>query len=442
MALATRCPHCHTIFRVVQDQLKLYAGIVRCGVCQQVFNGADYLVKEEDAATATVAVSEMQAAAADQSVVPPLAAPITVEASAMGSDLQDWPAEDSELTAVETSQEDAPVFEPEEAPSPDFRLNDDHEDFRGASLEQADGLALQAAEDDLPVISLDLEDSQQYEDDLAFHKIDLPLSFDISEPERFGRREPKLEPELVPMDETGSYAEKTLFFDLSPETPPYNQQAIDAYLTRPEPSSDLPATVTEPAAVIEPVAVAEPASVPATSEPEFVKKTKDRQKLRRIARILFAIGSLILLALLALQGIYVFHDRIVARMPAAKPVVAEICAILECETRLSADIDELTIESSELQAWPKRQNTFTLDVVLRNRASSAQAWPSIELALSDESGQVAVRRILSPTEYLAETSQAAIIEKGLPPWSEQAIKLTFALDQVKAAGYRVYLFYP
>lgn len=436
MALATRCPHCHTTFRVVQDQLKLYAGIVRCGVCQQVFNGADYLAKEEDAAAAAVAVSGTQAAAY-QSVVSSSPAPIAAEEPALGSTPHDWPAEGDEPTTVEPSLADTPALEPGEASSPDFRLDEDHEDFGGASLEQADGLSLQAAEDDLPVISLDLEDGQQDDDDPDFHKIDLPLSFDISEPEGLGRREPKLEPELVSMDETFSYAEKTLFFDLSPEPPPYDQQAIDAYLTRPEPSSDLPATITES------VTVTEPAAAPATSEPEFVRKTKGRQKLRRIARVLFAAGSLILLALLALQGIYTFHDRIVVRMPAAKPVVAEVCAILECETRLSANIDDLNIESSELQAWPKRPNTFTLEVMLRNRASSAQAWPSIELALSDESGQVAVRRVLSPAEYLAETPQAAIIEKGLLPWSEQAIKLTFALDhQVKPAGYRVYLFYP
>jgi predicted Zn finger-like uncharacterized protein len=28
MALATRCPHCQTTFRVANDQLKLHAGLV------------------------------------------------------------------------------------------------------------------------------------------------------------------------------------------------------------------------------------------------------------------------------------------------------------------------------------------------------------------------------------------------------------------------------
>lgn len=41
--LATRCPHCHTVFRVVADQLKLRDGLVRCGNCREVFDGRTYL---------------------------------------------------------------------------------------------------------------------------------------------------------------------------------------------------------------------------------------------------------------------------------------------------------------------------------------------------------------------------------------------------------------
>jgi len=39
MALVTRCPHCHTAFRVVLDQLRVRNGLVRCGVCETVFDG-------------------------------------------------------------------------------------------------------------------------------------------------------------------------------------------------------------------------------------------------------------------------------------------------------------------------------------------------------------------------------------------------------------------
>ncbi|MFN3415218.1 MAG: zinc-ribbon and DUF3426 domain-containing protein [Caldimonas sp.] len=43
MSLATRCPACHTAFRVVQDQLKVSEGWVRCGRCNEVFNALEGL---------------------------------------------------------------------------------------------------------------------------------------------------------------------------------------------------------------------------------------------------------------------------------------------------------------------------------------------------------------------------------------------------------------
>ena len=43
MSLATRCTSCGTIFRVVQDQLKVSEGWVRCGRCNEVFNALDGL---------------------------------------------------------------------------------------------------------------------------------------------------------------------------------------------------------------------------------------------------------------------------------------------------------------------------------------------------------------------------------------------------------------
>ncbi len=43
MSLATRCTSCGTVFRVVQDQLKVSEGWVRCGRCNEVFNAIEGL---------------------------------------------------------------------------------------------------------------------------------------------------------------------------------------------------------------------------------------------------------------------------------------------------------------------------------------------------------------------------------------------------------------
>jgi predicted Zn finger-like uncharacterized protein len=63
MALATTCPQCKTSFKVVPDQLKLRRGLVRCGVCQHVFSGIDYLRYVDDAARAAQRAARERAAA-------------------------------------------------------------------------------------------------------------------------------------------------------------------------------------------------------------------------------------------------------------------------------------------------------------------------------------------------------------------------------------------
>ena len=58
MSLATRCPACSTVFRVVPDQLRVSEGWVRCGRCTEVFNALEQMV---DVAAAPVAAPPVAA---------------------------------------------------------------------------------------------------------------------------------------------------------------------------------------------------------------------------------------------------------------------------------------------------------------------------------------------------------------------------------------------
>jgi predicted Zn finger-like uncharacterized protein len=53
MALATRCPNCHALFRVAADQLKLRGGLVRCGACREVFDATGTLSYIDDVTAST-----------------------------------------------------------------------------------------------------------------------------------------------------------------------------------------------------------------------------------------------------------------------------------------------------------------------------------------------------------------------------------------------------
>lgn len=58
MTLAARCPACGTVFRVVQDQLRVSEGWVRCGRCAEVFNAIETLVDLDTEADRAVAAAK------------------------------------------------------------------------------------------------------------------------------------------------------------------------------------------------------------------------------------------------------------------------------------------------------------------------------------------------------------------------------------------------
>ena len=59
-ALATRCPACGTVFRVVPDQLRVSNGWVRCGRCAEVFSAPDTLVDMDTGARQRLPEGERQ----------------------------------------------------------------------------------------------------------------------------------------------------------------------------------------------------------------------------------------------------------------------------------------------------------------------------------------------------------------------------------------------
>lgn len=44
-AAVTRCPHCAAKFRVRAEQVKLHAGLVRCGACRGIFDAIEHLIE-------------------------------------------------------------------------------------------------------------------------------------------------------------------------------------------------------------------------------------------------------------------------------------------------------------------------------------------------------------------------------------------------------------
>lgn len=176
-----------------------------------------------------------------------------------------------------------------------------------------------------------------------------------------------------------------------------------------------------------------------SAEPDFVVRARHRQRIAQSRRIAMLAGSVFLALLLVVQLLVHFRVTLAAQSPAAATMLTGMCRLFGCTVGLPAQIDTVTIESSELQALPGSTDTFTLLALLRNRSASRQQWPHLELTLNDVSEAPVARRVIGPQDYLPPGQNA---EEGFAPNSEQSARLVFSLAQVKAAGFRVYVFYP
>ena len=358
MALATQCPHCHTTFRVAHDQLKLRAGLVRCGACKQIFNGIENLLRPEDL--------ERNSKPA-MPPVPPA------------------PAQESPQTA-----ESAPI---QTAPEPEVRTEEPAAPETSASAIASDTITPEEEKPD-PLLRMTLMDfapeKQEQSDDIQ----PPPSEKTSEENDALGQA----------LDDLQSKPWRK-----APDADDAEGDALDQ------------------------------AEASEYEEPAFVRQGRRRQRIGRALRVFMAVSSVLLLIALLGQGAYVFRNQIAARFPETRPALLQACSYLDCQVGLPAQADAVSIEASELQTLAASANTFALTVLLRNQGDTAQAWPHIELTLNDANEKPLVRRVFTPRDYLTAGQD---FNQGFAANSEQPAKLFFELSQLKASGYRVYLFYP
>ena len=152
----------------------------------------------------------------------------------------------------------------------------------------------------------------------------------------------------------------------------------------------------------------------------------------------WTVASLLMLAMLAAQAVYLFRVEIAAHLPGLKPVMVEACEELHCNVPLPRNADLMSIESSNLETDPAQPGVITLSVTLRNQAPYAQDYPNLELTLTDINEVAVGRRDLHPHEYLKD---AADDQSGLAGNREKTIRLAIDASSLKAVGYRLFLYY-
>jgi hypothetical protein len=147
----------------------------------------------------------------------------------------------------------------------------------------------------------------------------------------------------------------------------------------------------------------------------------------------------VLLALLALaQLTYLFRTELASRLPGLKPALVAACTRLHCTVPLPQEIDLMAIDASNMEVDPAQPGVITLSVTLHNLAPYAQAYPDLELTLTDFNDMPVGRRVFLPDEYLKDAGEATA---GLAGNRDHSIRMAIDASGLNAVGYRLYLTY-
>jgi len=198
-----------------------------------------------------------------------------------------------------------------------------------------------------------------------------------------------------------------------------------------------PPSNTIPAPSISPEAAARLANDFSHIPDIYVTEAEDEPSRQRTW--LWISGSVIVGIVLLLQSVYFFRVDIAARFPGMKPAMLQICAKLKCALPLPQKLDQISIESSELESDPTQANIITLHATLRSSAPYAMSYPHVELTLTDLQDSALARRSFSPAQYLPPGEDE---KRGIPANRESTINLHLNTTDLKPAGYRLFLFYP
>jgi len=489
MALATTCPQCKTSFKVVPDQLKLRRGLVRCGVCQHVFSGIDFLryVDESKRGVARDAGPPSPAGAEGGNLETAFFLPETILAAPPPADDAGRPAEardhegaDEAEPIVGTSGSDLLALGRE--PSlPDAEREEDAGPFGPSPIDWPGAQIDWRQDPTLPLATESTDDGTAVEGDDG----------DSATPdrERVSARESVPEGEAVPEPEP----------DRSHLWTPVEEAAGEpAQEPAPQPDRDRDHEDRDEARdVVESLTATAPAGFVGIGQDEVIDDlarggTRDdlrddlrvdlRDDLRddsrggargdvhggtwaRDARALprhddeepvidyfssggrgvgfvdrhgpiALLGAALLVVLLGLQWAIAQRSMIAARVPALAPVMSVLVAPFGLSVGPPRDLESLTIESFELQA-SATPGVLAMSALLRNRADYTVQWPSMQLTLTDATNRVLVRKVLSPDDYLRESGA-----DGVPARAEWPVRMALEAKDLDPAGYSVVLFYP
>ncbi|CAD7376904.1 DUF3426 domain-containing protein [Xanthomonas arboricola] len=165
--------------------------------------------------------------------------------------------------------------------------------------------------------------------------------------------------------------------------------------------------------------------LPAQAAPAFARRGLGRPRLRASGRQWALLVGLV--GLLALQ--IVIADRAQLAADARwRPLVSAACTVARCTLPAWREPGALTLLNREVRPLPGVPGVLQIQASFRNEARWAQAWPWLQLSLSDADGRVIGTRVLAPQEYLGQPPAA---QDTLAPG--QAVQVAFRVREPAAS---------
>jgi hypothetical protein len=150
--------------------------------------------------------------------------------------------------------------------------------------------------------------------------------------------------------------------------------------------------------------------------------------------LLFALGSLLLLGVLALQFITAHLDQLSqsARFALLRPY---LCQVVTCPLPSQAP-STLVSEQLVVRAHPSARDSLEVTAVLHNKGAATQPLPGVEMIFRDRQDQIVASRVFTPQEYLPVELRTAAV---LPSQSTVQMRLEMANPGPEALNYELVL---
>jgi predicted Zn finger-like uncharacterized protein len=191
--------------------------------------------------------------------------------------------------------------------------------------------------------------------------------------------------------------------------------ALERLSEEPAASSISPIAPASAVPRIEPQRAAPPALLDLTSPdtPSFVVRHRPASAAERSLRMrtLWWAGSALLCLTLGLQIVLAQRAEF-ADNPRLRPLLASLCGAFGCDLPLWHDAAALQLLTRDVRPHPSVPDAMLISASFRNSAPWPQAWPVLELALSDLNGKTLALRRFQPDEYLGAVDHAATLLPG------------------------------